>query len=271
MYVQPDNFVRQYKVYSGVYIEKPDLDKGGKVILPASALQELSRLNIVWPMMFRLTSKANISTHCGPLEFSAPEGHIYVPFWMMEHLRVTQGQIITIQNASLPKGCFVKIRPQSKDFIEEISNPRSVLELVLRNFACLTKGDTILIQYNDRNYSIDIMEVKSKRGIEEAVSIVETDVEVDFDRPVDMPDSPVRPPPVTSTTAGPLSFSNTHLSNTTQTPKPAPEKQPEKETGFKPFTGTGRTLSGKDATPTPKAAPSNSSSNLSLSKVRDVP
>lgn len=53
------------------------------VLLPVSALETLSRLNIMYPMMFRVTSEATgRSTFCGVLEFSAPEGVVYLPPWV---------------------------------------------------------------------------------------------------------------------------------------------------------------------------------------------
>lgn len=36
-----------------------------------------------------------------------------------------------------------------------------VLEKALRNFSCLSKGDTIMIAYGDSNFYLDIVEVSS--------------------------------------------------------------------------------------------------------------
>jgi ubiquitin fusion degradation protein 1 len=62
-----------------------------------------------------------------------------------------------------------------------ISNPRAVLENTLRNFATLTKGDTIVIKYNDLNYEIEVIDTKPAK----AISIIEVDVNVDFAPPKD--------------------------------------------------------------------------------------
>lgn len=43
----------------------------------------------------------------------------------MQNLFLTEGSILNIQNVSLPKATFVKIRPQSIEFLD-ISNPRAV-------------------------------------------------------------------------------------------------------------------------------------------------
>lgn len=53
------------------------------VIMPPSALDTLTRLNIVYPMLFKLTNKkTNRITHCGVLEFVADEGKVYLPYWV---------------------------------------------------------------------------------------------------------------------------------------------------------------------------------------------
>ena len=54
-------------------------------------------------------------------------------------------------------------------------------------------GDSILINYNNRRYFIDIIEARPN----DAVSIVDTDCEVDFAPPLDYVEpSPVKPPVV---------------------------------------------------------------------------
>lgn len=55
------------------------------------------------------------------------------------------------------------------------------LETSLRSYSCLTTGDTIMVQYNKKEYYIDIVETRPSR----AVSIIETDCEVDFAPPLD--------------------------------------------------------------------------------------
>ena len=42
--------------------ERESLEQGGKIILPPSALDQLTRLNIVYPMLFKLTN-ASVSVH----------------------------------------------------------------------------------------------------------------------------------------------------------------------------------------------------------------
>lgn len=149
-------------------------------MLPPSAFDTLARLQVDYPMLFRLTSDTeNRTTHCGVLEFTAEEGTCYIPFWMMQNLLIEEGSVITVTNVSLPKASFVKLQPQSVDFLE-ISNPRAVLEHALRNFSCVTKGDVIQIPYNNKNFHFALKEVQPQ----DAACIIETDCNVDFDAPV---------------------------------------------------------------------------------------
>lgn len=173
-------FTRQYRCYPVSFIDKSELESGGKVVLPPSALDTLARLNITFPMLFQVESRDGRKTHCGVHEFIAEEGHANMPYWLMQNLLVVEGGMITIRNANLPKGTFVKFQPQTSDFLK-ISNPKAVLEATLRGFSCLTKGDSIAINYNDKTYYIDVLEVAPG----EAISIIETDVNVEFAAPAD--------------------------------------------------------------------------------------
>jgi len=173
-------FEEQYHCYSVAYADKAHLEKGDKILLPPSAFDTLARLQVDYPMLFRLTSITDERmTHCGVLEFTAEEGTCYIPFWMMQNLLIEEGSVITVTNVSLPKASFVKLQPQSVDFLE-ISNPRAVLEHALRNFSCVTKGDVIQIPYNNKNYHFALKEVQPQ----DAACIIETDCNVDFDAPV---------------------------------------------------------------------------------------
>uniref|UniRef100_A0A7S3PZP6 Uncharacterized protein n=2 Tax=Chaetoceros debilis TaxID=122233 RepID=A0A7S3PZP6_9STRA len=178
--VMPNRFEEQYHCYSVAYADKSHHEGGDKILLPPSAFDSLARLDIEYPMLFRLeSSDRGTSTHCGVLEFTAQEGSCYIPFWMMQNLLIEEGSVITVTNVSLPKATFVKLQPQHVDFLE-ITNPRAVLEHALRNYSCVTKGDVICLPYNSKNYHFELKEVKPK----DAACIIETDCNVDFDAPV---------------------------------------------------------------------------------------
>ncbi|QSL66062.1 hypothetical protein MERGE_003199 [Pneumocystis wakefieldiae] len=179
-------FKGYYRCYSVSMMEGNERDSvnfGGKVILPPSALNKLSRLNISYPMLFELKNpeKERI-THAGVLEFIAEEGRIYLPLWMMQSLLLEQGDLLSVISTKLPQGSYVKIRPQHPDFLQ-ITDPKAVLENALRNFSALTKEDIFQIYYNEQIYEIEVLDIKPNDG-RGSISVLETDLEVDFAPPL---------------------------------------------------------------------------------------
>jgi hypothetical protein len=145
-------------------------------------------MNVQYPMLFELQNpNTNQLTHCGVLEFTAEEGNVYIPYWMMQLLFLEEGDFIHVRNVTLPRATYVKLQPHETAFID-IANPKAVLEIAFRNFSCLTRGDVIQVQYNDRKYDLNVVDVKPNTY--GAVSIVETDVQLDFDAPVDYVEPP---------------------------------------------------------------------------------
>ncbi|KAL5706577.1 hypothetical protein ACHQM5_024726 [Ranunculus cassubicifolius] len=221
------SFEQTYRCYPASFIDKPQLESGDKIIMPPSALDRLASLHIDYPMLFELrNTAAERVSHCGVLEFIAEEGMIYMPYWMMENMLLQEGDTVKVKNATLPKGKYVKLQPHTKDFLD-ISNPKAILETTLRNFSCLTTGDSIMVAYNNKKYYIDIVEAKPSH----AISIIETDCEVDFAPPLDYkePERPAAAASAPSTAA-------------------AQVEEAEPEPKFSPFTGSGRRLDGKPAT-----------------------
>lgn len=217
-------FNNSYKCYSVSMFpgnDRQDVEKGGKIIMPPSALDQLTRLNIEYPMLFKLTNnKKSRTTHAGVLEFVADEGKIYIPYWMMHNLVLEEGDIIQIESVSLPVATFSKFQPQSPDFLD-ITNPKAVLENALRNFACLTNGDLIAIKYNSKIYELCVLETKPGN----AVSIIECDMNVEFAAPVGYQEPQRQPKPEDLTEDEPMHHIDTQ--------------------NFFPFSGEGNRLDGK--------------------------
>ncbi|XP_021894577.1 ubiquitin fusion degradation protein 1 homolog [Carica papaya] len=221
-------FRRRYRCYPVSFIDKPHLEKGDKIIMPPSALDCLASMHIDYPMLFNLSNpSAEKVTHCGVLEFIADEGLVYLPYWMMENMLLQEGDIVHVRNASLAKGTYVKLQPHTKDFLD-ISNPKAILETTLRSYSCLTSGDTIMVLYNNKKYYIDIVETKPSS----AISIIETDCEVDFAPPLDYKETEKTAPSVCSR----------------KTPPEVQEEPARKIARFSPFTGSARRLDGKPST-----------------------
>ncbi|CDO66664.1 ubiquitin fusion degradation protein UFD1, putative [Plasmodium reichenowi] len=174
-------FQEEYTCYPVSFIGKDDMENGNKIILPQTALNALARRHISWPMLFEVSNPyTDKRTHSGVLEFISDEGTCHMPYWMMQQLNLKEGDIVRVTSVSLPKGTFVKLKPCSKDFME-LSNHRAVLETALRNYATLTIGDNIVIHYLGKTYEIKIVDLKPAF----ACTIIETDVEVEFEEPID--------------------------------------------------------------------------------------
>ena len=141
-------------------------------------------------MLFSMQGKAPQGNgkivHCGVLEFTAEEGKCYAPSWMMRQIGIDEGGLVEVANVTLPLGTYVKVQPHSSAFIDNISNHRAVLEYALKNYAALTVGDNIVFNYNKRDYVLSVNEVKpDSPSNNHAISVVETNIQIDFDPPKD--------------------------------------------------------------------------------------
>jgi ubiquitin fusion degradation protein 1 len=83
---RPRSFDEYYRCYPVAMMPGPEREQanhGGKLFLPASALDKLTQLHITYPMLFEvINGHKSKSTHAGVLEFTAEEGRCYLPFWV---------------------------------------------------------------------------------------------------------------------------------------------------------------------------------------------
>ncbi|KAF2639005.1 ubiquitin fusion-degradation protein [Massarina eburnea CBS 473.64] len=179
-----DEYFRCYPVAMLPGPDRVDANHGGKVFLPPSALDKLTRLHITYPMLFELINGAadGKKTHAGVLEFIAEEGKIYLPYWIMQTLKLDPGDLLQVKSTDIPLGSFIKLQPQDTSFLD-ISDPKAVLENAFRNFSCLTKDDIFTFAYNDDVYSIAVLETKPAHP-SNAICTIETDLSVDFAPPI---------------------------------------------------------------------------------------
>lgn len=108
----------------------------------------------------------------------------------MQTLYLEPGDLVQIKSTDLPSGQFVKLQAQSTSFLD-ISDPKAVLENAFRNFSCLSKGDVFTFAYNDQVYEMAVLETKPDNELN-AISVLETDLEVDFAPPLGY-EEPKRP------------------------------------------------------------------------------
>ncbi|KZO97810.1 UFD1-domain-containing protein [Calocera viscosa TUFC12733] len=226
-----DEYMKAYSVAMLNQRERANVSYGGKIIMPPSALANLTRLDIEAPWMFHLRNPTNAaaSTHCGVLEFIADEGCVYLPYWMMKTMRLNEGDPIRITGAALPKGTLVKLQAQTVDFLE-VSEPKAVLEQAFRNYSALTVGDIIEISYNSLTFELLVMEVQPAGA---AINIIDVDLSVEFAAPKGYVE-PERPAPKpVPTMASKLGIDT------------AKQEKPTEAAGFEAFKGMGQALNGR--------------------------
>ncbi|GFZ20922.1 ubiquitin fusion degradation UFD1 family protein [Actinidia rufa] len=172
--------------------------------MPLSVFDRLAVLRIEYPMVFKNKNPyTKRVSHCGVLEFSAEEGFVLLPDWMMKNLNLEEGQLVTLENTTLPKGTYMKIQPHST------------------------------------NHNFNILEAKPSS----AISVVETDCEVEF--------------------AVPLDYKETEKSK-------VESGKSQEETKFKPFMGVGRRLDGQPSTAPAEPSTASAESMVKEDGVKDV-
>lgn len=202
---------RRQDTYSQVFAAYPSafatnetsgrrIARGGQLLLPSNCLADMSLLSLSYPLQFAIKTFKGKTCHAGVLDFDAPAGQAIFPDWMFQQLLLTPGEMVRLSTTTLPRGKLMKIRPQTSNFIA-VSNPKLVLEQQLKNYHILNRGSSIVLFHCNTEFHIDIMEITGFDGRSlEAVTTITSDVlegtelQVEFERPLDMPPSPPQKP-----------------------------------------------------------------------------
>jgi hypothetical protein len=180
---QQDEF--QHLRWTSHYVVEPtpaELNDGDKIVLPSSALEQLlaqagSSGTLPSPLTFELRHPHSGATiHCGVKEFSTTTT-TQLPTWIMQTLKLNQGDRVLIKLDLLPKGTFARLQPLSIDY-RDITDYRAALEAHLRgHYTTLTQGQVLSCRYGGRSYAFEVLELLPQK----AVSITDTDLEVDME------------------------------------------------------------------------------------------
>eukprot|EP01083_Nonionella_stella_P024171 66813_1 len=173
--------------------------KGDKIKLPQSASERLLSIpNITYPLCFELSvpiSREEILNamqnglskpqrkfiHCGVLDFTASEGCVCVPSWIMDNLGVSESCTLTVSNITLPKGRYVRLQPHT---LLKDTKTKQQLESSLRNFTTLTANTTITIQ-SMNDLKLNVLEVKPNKNNLNSIQIIDCDLVVEFEAALD--------------------------------------------------------------------------------------
>ena len=162
-------FIEVYRAYPSSIFGREDIDLSNNIILPPDALKKLSKMpnfgDSTIPILFRILNiDLNISTHCGVVEFTAEEGTCYIPSNMFDRLCLKEGQYVNIRSMTLIPGSFIKLKPHKTEFFNN-KDLKTILEYNLRNYFCVTEGDTISIKIRKKIYKIDVIHCKPNKSI----------------------------------------------------------------------------------------------------------
>ena len=221
------------------------LKHSNKILLPPSVLYALNQQNQLENgdiMFFKVTNKElNFGQVCGVHEFSAPPAICHVPYHIMDNLAIPQGSIVEIEKVCPVKGTYIKLRPHETAFIN-LSNPKAVLEKIMsKDYPVVTEGQTIEIFYEElkKTFRIDIVKAEPT----EIISIINTDINVDFDTPCDYVEPKKTPPP---TPPSPKMLSPGNQQNKIISRRAQIEDMQSPTTkSFVPFSGQGHRLGDK--------------------------
>jgi len=200
-----------YEHYSTNFIENTN-----KIVIPLSYFFNINHLYEEKPYINFVIENENQKVYASINTFCDSQS-LYVPAWMLRALNVQNGETVYIKTAlDIPKGNRCKVQAQSCDFLK-INDPRLVLESAFIHYTVVCKNQLIKCFENSNEHVVKITEVFNDY---EAIDIVDTNLEMDFDKPVGY-ESPKIEPKIT--------FKNNK-----------PQKEEPKK--FVPFSGKGYSL-----------------------------
>lgn len=164
----------------------PNLENSNKIILPQKILDKISEYeNVNYPLHFTINSSELMFT---PFDFKEDITHAYIPQRIFNNLMLElNGHInLTLINEPLKKGTKVILKPHTSNFLEIVDHKTFLEQCLVKNFTTLTENQTICVTYFDSDIEIDVIKCEPNK----IISIVDTDLEVDFEQPYDYKEPP---------------------------------------------------------------------------------
>jgi hypothetical protein len=199
-------FSHEYQLYSSESVGSSHT-LGNKVLLPSSALMELTHngdQQLPAPILFELTTTDGVRTHVGVWEFSAPEGQIIAPEWVLRNLRATSGDAVRLRLVTLPRGSLLRLQPFTRRFLQVNGNDKfkvlAMLEAAMPLFAAFTTGDVIEVVHDGEAFRFFVLDCKPEKCIT-CIAEPFLDMEIDFVSALDWKES-VDAPAATPSAAG---------------------------------------------------------------------
>lgn len=186
------HFVREYQVRSSAFMVGHTT--GNKVSLPSSVLAELTHngdAQLPSPVLFEMMA-GGLRTHVGVWEFSAPEGQVLAPAWLLRNLGVDDGARVRLRLVTLPRGTFLRLQPFTRRFFQVHGNDRmkvlATLESQMPLFAAFTTGDVIEVVHDGEAYRFFVLDCKPDKCVT-CIAEPFLDMEIDFVQSLDWKES----------------------------------------------------------------------------------
>jgi hypothetical protein len=168
-------------IYYQYYEDVKELENSNKIILPQKILDNLSLMrNLVFPLHFKINNSEILFT---PSDFRQDINEIYISNHFLENLslNIDESVELTYLNYPIEKGSKIKLKPHTSNFLEIMDQKQYLEENLVKLYTTLTIGQTILIPYFENIILIDVIDCSPNKTI----SIIDTDLEVDFEQPWD--------------------------------------------------------------------------------------
>ena len=184
------------------YDKYKKLENSDKILIPMHIINNIKNKfeDIQFPLIFTIEKIDNEGLNlleelgmkktikCQAYEFLEDIDDIYIPFRLMQNLWMNEATLVTLKYSlnEYPKGEKIILRPHTSDFLE-IDDPKIFLEKgLIENYSVLSKQDIIAITYFDHTLYFDVLETFP----EDTIIVNNTDLEVDFKKPLDFKDPP---------------------------------------------------------------------------------
>eukprot|EP01103_Thecamoeba_quadrilineata_P005459 TRINITY_DN15254_c0_g1_i1.p1 TRINITY_DN15254_c0_g1~~TRINITY_DN15254_c0_g1_i1.p1 ORF type:complete len:976 (+),score=216.41 TRINITY_DN15254_c0_g1_i1:214-2928(+) len=131
------------------------------------------------PMTFEISTQKGKRSFTGVLEFTADEGCVLFPRWILQNLTLPEGTEVEVREVILPKGTGLCLQPRDENF-KEVSDPKKLLEWIFPNHAALTPGDVVVVHENKKPYLLSVLSVQPGR----AISLFDSDISLDLAPPL---------------------------------------------------------------------------------------
>ncbi len=141
-------------------------EAGDKLVLPSQFFKFMNLLDISPPYLFCVAASPVPSQHVAPKsqhvstpsvylagvqQFTAPAGDCYMPYWMMQALKLDEGdraQVLSVPDGLIPPACSTRLRPHESALTQALAEmgPREVMEHAMQQYSALVAGQTLTLR-----------------------------------------------------------------------------------------------------------------------------